>query len=82
MIITTIHGDMDDSLLEKTEGAIENDNEKTTWVEYRLKGQPPPRVAKGICLDCLDQICKHVHRSVGIELKTGIFGEGSVSGFA
>lgn len=34
--ITTIYGDMDDSALVKTEGGIDNDCERTTWVEYRL----------------------------------------------
>jgi hypothetical protein len=27
---------MDDSLLEKREGTVDNDNELTTWVEYWL----------------------------------------------
>ena len=36
MIITTTKGDMDESLLEKKEGSIDNDNEYTTWVEYYL----------------------------------------------
>jgi len=27
---------MDDSLLEKREGSVDNDNENTTWVEYWL----------------------------------------------
>lgn len=39
MIIHTTSGDLDESLLDKTEGEIDNDNEHTTWVEYRLKGQ-------------------------------------------
>jgi hypothetical protein len=30
---------MDESLLEKREGGLENDNESTTWVEYWLKGE-------------------------------------------
>ena len=34
MIVTTTKGDMDDSLLEKREGVVDNDNEFTTWVEY------------------------------------------------
>ena len=34
MIITTTKGPMDDSLLEKREGVVDNDNERTTWVEY------------------------------------------------
>ena len=36
MIVTTTKGAMDDSLLEKREGSIDNDNENTTWVEYWL----------------------------------------------
>ena len=34
MIITTTKGPMDESLLEKREGLLDNDNERTTWVEY------------------------------------------------
>jgi len=34
--VTTTKGDMDDSLLKKREGTIDNDNELTTWVEYWL----------------------------------------------
>jgi hypothetical protein len=30
---------MDDSLLEKKEGFVDNDNEYTTWVEYWLEGE-------------------------------------------
>lgn len=33
-IITTTRGDMDESLLEKREGTVDNHNEATTWVEY------------------------------------------------
>ena len=39
MIVTTTKGDMDDSLLEKKEGFVDNDNEYTTWVEYWLDGE-------------------------------------------
>lgn len=38
-MITTTKGDMDESLLEKREGSIDNDNELTTWVEYWLDGE-------------------------------------------
>jgi hypothetical protein len=34
MLVTTIHGEMDDSLLEKREGSLDNDIEFTTWTEY------------------------------------------------
>jgi len=33
-IITTTRGDMDESLFEKREGTVDNNNELTTWVEY------------------------------------------------
>jgi hypothetical protein len=36
MLITTTKGDMDDSLLVKKEGSIDNDIETTRWVEYYL----------------------------------------------
>lgn len=39
MIVTTTKGDMDDSLLEKKEGSIDNDVESTTWTEYWLDGE-------------------------------------------
>jgi hypothetical protein len=39
MLITTTHGMMDDSLLVKAEGAIDNEDEYTTWVEYRLHNE-------------------------------------------
>ena len=36
MLVTTTKGEIDDSLLEKREGTVDNDNELTTWVEYWL----------------------------------------------
>ena len=38
-MITTTKGLMDESLLEKREGAVDNENEYTTWVEYWLDGE-------------------------------------------
>jgi len=38
-MITTTKGLMDEALLDKQEGTIENDNETTTWVEYWLDGE-------------------------------------------
>jgi hypothetical protein len=35
-MITTTKGDMDESLLRKVDGGMEDDNEQTTWVEYYL----------------------------------------------
>jgi len=37
--VTTTKGDMDDSLLEKREGTVDNDDETTSWVEYWLEGE-------------------------------------------
>lgn len=39
MLVTTTKGEMDDSLLEKREGMIDNDNETTKWVEYWHEGE-------------------------------------------
>jgi hypothetical protein len=38
-LVTTTKGEMDESLLEKKEGSLDNDNESTTWVEYWLDGE-------------------------------------------
>lgn len=38
-MITTTKGEMDESLLEKREGSIDNDTESTSWVEYWLDGE-------------------------------------------
>lgn len=38
-LITTTKGEMDEALLEKKEGLVDNANEHTTWVEYWLDGE-------------------------------------------
>ena len=38
-IITTTKGDMDESLLEKKSGFVDNDHEYTEWLEYWLDGE-------------------------------------------
>lgn len=35
-MITTTKGKMDDSLLRKVEGGLDDERENTTWVEYYL----------------------------------------------
>ena len=45
-MITTTKGEMDESLLEKREGSVDNDNELTTWVEYWLEGELVHRSAQ------------------------------------
>jgi hypothetical protein len=37
--VFTTKGDMDEFLLEKREGSLDNDNEYTTWVEYWHEGE-------------------------------------------
>ncbi len=39
MKVNTIHGEMEESLLEKREGLVDDENEHTTWVEYWLGGE-------------------------------------------
>jgi hypothetical protein len=39
MLITTTKGDMEESLLEKREGSVDNEIEMTTWVEYWHEGE-------------------------------------------
>lgn len=38
-LITTTKGEMDEALLEKKEGVVDNDNEHTRWVEYWYEGE-------------------------------------------
>lgn len=38
-MVTTTKGAMDETLLEKKEGSVDNNNETTTWVEYWLAGE-------------------------------------------
>lgn len=58
---------MDESELIKTTGCIDNEIERTTWVEYRLKSDPNGRV---------------VHRSVNMHLKTpAVWGIGVAAEF-
>lgn len=38
-LINTTKGEMDESLLEKRDGSIENENETTHWTEYWLDGE-------------------------------------------
>ncbi len=35
-LVHTTHGDLDESQLRKVEGVLDNEHERTTWVEYYL----------------------------------------------
>jgi hypothetical protein len=39
MLVNTTKGEMNEDLLDKKEGTIDNENELTTWVEYWLEGE-------------------------------------------
>lgn len=39
MMINTTKGDMDEALLLKREGSVDNEDEYTTWVEYWHEGE-------------------------------------------
>ena len=69
-IIQTSKGDMDESLLEKKEGQINDDVEVTDWVEYWLGGTPGcshlPEDPSRICSACGGEL---VHRSAFVRLK-------------
>jgi hypothetical protein len=60
MIVNTTKGEMDDSLLEKREGSLENDTETTSWIEYWLDGEMVHRsvhmaLKRGIFADGISQ---------------------------
>ena len=60
MIVNTTKGDMDESLLEKREGSLENDTETTSWVEYWLAGEMVHRsvhmaLKRGVFADGISQ---------------------------
>ena len=38
-LVNTTKGEMDDALLERKEGCVDNDIEYTTWVEYWHEGE-------------------------------------------
>jgi len=44
-MIHTIKGAMDEALLERREGEIDNENEHTTWIEHWYQGELVKRSA-------------------------------------
>lgn len=85
MEITTIYGPMQEAILEKREGVVDNENEHTTWVEYwqagevladrLLPGLQPSQVVHE--RDAAGPVRHCVHRSAHITLKKPVtlFGE-------
>ena len=62
-MITTTHGDMDESTLRKVEGGFEDDNEQTSWVEYYLGDEMVPR-----------SVHINLKRGLGVEAAIGAIG--------
>lgn len=81
MIVHTTKGDLEESVLLKTERTLDNDNEHTTSVEYCLAS----------CVgdahetnrpDSPSFFCKyHVHRSAHVTLKKNVSSSSAVGGF-
>jgi len=63
LIVTTTKGDMDESLLEKREGSVDNDHEYTAWVEYWLEGELVHR-----------SVHVQLKKSVGLKVEAASFG--------
>jgi hypothetical protein len=58
-----IEDDVDETLLVKTEGSVDNDHECTTWVEYRFPGS-----------DVIVHRSVHVTLKEGLELFSDVGG--------
>lgn len=78
MIIQTTLGLLDEALLIKHEGSIDNDNERTETVEYCLIGCKGPAHVTGQPESEMFFCRQHVHRSVHIALKKVAFSESEV----
>lgn len=68
MIFTTL-GDMDESLLQRLDGKVDNENEETDTVEYCLKNCHGPAHTTGVP-DSESFFCRyHIRRDAAIRLK-------------
>lgn len=78
MIVTTTHGDTDDSLLERRDDVVDNDHEHTTVVEYWTA---TPCAVEHDGKQVVDGM-ELVHRSVHVTIKAGhsLFGQQGVFG--
>ena len=62
-LVNTTKGEMDEALLEKREGSVDNDDEYTTWVEYWLDGELVHR-----------SVHVQLKKSVGLKVEAASFG--------
>lgn len=74
--ITTTRGLVDESDLHKTTGTIDDDVERTTWVEYCERACEGPAHTTGTG-DAPGVFCaRHIHRSVDMRLKKNVVADG------
>jgi hypothetical protein len=79
-LITTTRGDMDEADLRKFEQVIDNDDERTTTVEYCVKGCDGAAHITGTP-DYPHCFCsQHVHRSAVVTIKKWPAGLGGLIG--
>ena len=80
-MITTTLGDRDEAQLLRETGGLDNAVETTTWVEYCLSdcggAAHRTRVPDAPGVFC----AQHIHRSVAMHLKTGVFAAGVAADF-
>ena len=62
-LVNTTKGEMDEALLEKREGSVDNDDEYTTWVEDWLDGELVHR-----------SVHVQLKKSVGLKVEAASFG--------
>lgn len=79
--ITTTLGDMDESLLMKRNGLVDNEDELTTTVEYCLAGCTSNAHRTGIPESPGYFCSRNVHRSVNMTLKKNVSIEGVAAKF-
>lgn len=80
-LIHTTRGERDESTLRKTEGSFEDDNERTTWVEYCDAACEGP-AHQSRQPDKPGVFCaQHIHRSVAMTLKKNVVAEGVAAMF-
>jgi hypothetical protein len=80
-LITTTLGDIDESLLRKVEGDVDNENEHTTTVEYCLNTCDGMAHIRGTPDSEVFFCSKHIHRSAHVRLKKNVSTFGEVQGF-
>lgn len=75
-LINTTCGPLEEDLLIRRDGLVDNENEKTTTVEYCLIGcNGPAHVTEKP--DSPGHFCnQHVHRSVHVTLKKNVLADG------